>query len=429
MADESAALEAGSAQSRNGTAAKALERMDNRLGELAELSLDVIPAMQDERSGLFSHKTFIRDGAYVNWEPNVLYSTATLVGLLSQQRRPVDSVLRLGPAMDGAYRAVDRRSAPSEQANLLWASVLAGDSRGEHLLERLAATEPRLSPSGELGQVLYGLVAGAGAFAGKRDLAMSAAAECAAELLRRFRPGADVFRATPQRRTIPRRELVESRFTHFAAQVYPLHGLAAFYLATGESSPDAVTKVAERVVEAQGPLGQWWWIYSSHSRKVLEGYPVYSVHQDGMAFLGLMELEKLGVGSFAEPLCLGLEWLDGANELGTSLVDGDPPLINRCIQRTGSHADRAYGISRGNVIRVIGRSLAPRAIEDRNEAEPEELEVLRECRSYHLGWLLYADSLVQRASKVLRKGGSASLGWVLYANSIVHGAAVFGGVV
>ncbi len=428
MADESAALEARSAQSQKGAAAGALERMDGRLGELAGLSLDVIPAMQDEGSGLFSHKTFIRDGAYVNQEPNVLYSTATLVGLLSQQRRPVDSVLRLGPAMDGAHAAVDRRGVPSEQANLVWASALAGDGRGEQLLARLAQTQPRLSPSGELGQVLYGLVAGADAFASKRDLAMNAAAECAAELLHRFRPGADVFRATPRRRLIPHRELVESRFTHFAAQVYPLHGLAAFHLATGASPPDAVAKVAERIVEAQGPLGQWWWIYSSRTRKVLEGYPVYSVHQDGMAFLGLLELEKLGVGSFAEPLCLGLDWLDGANELGIGLVDTDPPLINRCIQRAGSHADRAYGISRGNVIRVVARSVAPKAIADRNAAGPEELEVLRECRSYHLGWLLYADSLVQKAAKVLRKGGSTSLGWVLYANSIVHGAAVFGGV-
>ena len=123
--------------------------------------------------------------------------------------------------------------APSEQANLVWASALAGDGRGERLLGRLAEAEPGRSPSGELGQVLYGLVVGADAFAAKRDLAMNAAAKCAAELLRRFRPGADVFRATPQRRTIPRRELIESRFTHFAAQVYPLHGLAAFHLATG----------------------------------------------------------------------------------------------------------------------------------------------------------------------------------------------------
>jgi hypothetical protein len=429
MADEAAALEGRSGSSQDGAAASALERIDGRLSELAELSLNVIPAMQHESSGLFSHKTFIRGGAYVNQEPDVLYSTATLVGLLAQRRRPVDSVLPLGSAMDAAHAAVERRGSPAEQANLVWASALAGDSRGEPLLAKLAAVDPQLSPSGELGQVLYGLVAGADSFATKRDLAMGAAEKCADELLRRFRPGADVFRATPQRRTIPRRELVESRFTHFAAQVYPLHGLAALHLTSGDPPPDAVGRVAARIAEAQGPLGQWWWIYSSRSRKVLEGYPVYSVHQDGMAFLGLMELEKLGVGSFTEPLGLGLDWLDGANELGVSLVDGDPPLINRCIQRTGSHADRAYGISRRNLIRVVGRSAVPDAIGDRNEAEPEELEILHECRSYHLGWLLYADSLVQKAAGLLRKGASAPLGLLLYANSVVHGAAAFGGVV
>lgn len=410
-------------------ATSALERLDNDLAGLAELSLEVLPAMHDGRSGLFAHKTSIRDGAYVNQEPNLLYSTVSLVGLLTQRRRPVESVLALGPAMDGAHEAVARRGAPSEQANLVWASALAEDGRGEPLLAKLAESKPRCCPSGELGQVLYGLVVGAEAFPAKRDRAMTAAAECAAELLGRFSPEADVFRATPPRRTIPRRELIESRFTHFAAQVYPLHGLAAFHLATGASPPEALGRVAERIVEAQGPLGQWWWLYSSRTRKVLEGYPVYSVHQDGMAFLGLMELEKLGVGDFTEPLMLGLEWLSGANELGVDMVERDPPLINRCIQRVGSHEDRAYGISRPNVTKVIARSFAPKAISDRNEAEPAELEVLHECRSYHLGWLLYADSLVQRAAALLRKTRSSHLGLFVYVNSIVHGAATFGGVV
>jgi hypothetical protein len=339
----------------------------------------------------------------------------------------VDSVLELGPAMDGAHQAAARRGVPCEQANLVWASALAEDVRGEELLAKLAQIDPRLSPSGELGQVLYGLVVGANTFVAKRDLAMSAASECVAELVRRFRPGPDVFRATP-RRPLPRRELVESRFTHFAAQVYPLHGLAAFHLATGASPPDAVGRVAERLVEAQGPLGQWWWLYSSRARKVLEGYPVYSVHQDGMAFLGLMELEKLGLGSFAKPLCRGLDWLAGANELGVDMVDRDPPLINRSIQRVGSHADRAYGISRAGIVRVISRSFVPRAIPDRTEAEPEELEVLHECRSYHVGWLLYADSLVQSAAAILRKCRSYHLGWVISANSLLQGAVAFGGV-
>ena len=397
------------------------------MGELAELALDVLPAMHDERSGLFSHKTVVKDGAYVNREPNVLYSTVSLVGLLTQRRRPADSVLSLGAAMDSAYEAVERHGVPGEQANLVWASTLAEDGRGEALLAKLAEAQPRACPSGELGQVLHGLVTGANAYEPKRDMAMDAAAECAAELLRRFRPGADVFRASP-RRVVPRRELLESRLTHFASQVYPLHGLAAFHLATGASPPDAVARVAERIVEAQGPLGQWWWLYSSRSRKVLEGYPVYSVHQDGMAFLGLMELEKLGVGNFAEPLSLGLDWLYGANELEVCMVEREPPIINRCIQRTGSHADRIYGISRSNFTRTIARSFAPRVIRDRSEAAPQRLEVLRECRSYHLGWLLYADSLVQRAAATLRKARSYPLGWVISINSIMQGAATFGGV-
>ncbi|HYP55485.1 MAG TPA: hypothetical protein VEQ41_04190 [Solirubrobacterales bacterium] len=410
-----------------GGAAQALERMDENLADLAALSLEVLPRMLDEDSGLFSHKTVVRDGAYANREPNVLYSTVSLVGILAQARRPADSVLPLGKAMDGAHRAVAGRGVPGEQANLVWASTLAGDGRGEAVLAKLAAVEPASRPSGELGQVLHGLVVGGEAYPAKRDEAMRAAAECAAELLRRFRPGADVFRATPARRALPRRAMVESRFTHFASQVYPLHGLAALHLATGDEPPAALARVAERIVEAQGPLGQWWWLYSTRSRRVLEGYPVYSVHQDGMAFLGLMELERLGVGGFAEPLCLGLNWLAGANELGIDMVDRDPPLINRCIQRRGSDADGPYGLSRGNFLGTIARSLGPSPRRDRTDAAPDGLEVLRECRSYHLGWLLYADSLVHRAAAALRKGRSHVLGWMISVSSVAPGAAAVAG--
>lgn len=367
-----------------------------RLGELAELALDVLPAMRDEPSGLFSHKTLVRDGAYVNQGVNVLYTTVSLVGILRQRRRPADSVLDLGPAIDAAHDAVAGRGVPGELANMVWACALAGDGRGEALLARLAATEPRRCPSGELGQVLYGLVAGAEAHPAGRDAAMTAAGACAEELLGRYNPRAGVFRATP-RRMPPRRELLEARFAHFAAQVYPLHGLAAHCRATGQGPPAALRGAAGRIVEAQGPLGQWWWLYSCRAPAVVEGYPVYSVHQDGMAFLGLAPLAELGAGDYGDALARGLEWLDGANELGEPLVGGEPPLIPRCLMRAGSDADGPYGVSRANFARVVGRSLAPRAGGDRTAAEPGRLEVLRECRSYHLGWLLYADSLVGEA--------------------------------
>ena len=60
-------------------------------------------------------------------------------------------------------------------------------------------------------------------------------------------------------------------------------------------------------------------------------------------------------------------------------------------------ADGIYGVSQLNFARMFARSLAPQLSGDRTGAEPHNLEMLMECRSYHLGWLLYADSLVQAA--------------------------------
>jgi hypothetical protein len=210
-----------------------------------------------------------------------------------------------------------------------------------------------------------------------------------------------VFSASPRptsRSLAPRRSLLEGRFASFASQVYPLHGLAALHRLTGKPLPSEALAVARRLVDCQGPQGQWWWLYSTQASRIVEGYPVYSVHQDGMAFLGLVEIERLGGGSFMAALELGLDWLGGANELGTSLVDGDPPLINRCIQRSGSDADGSYGLSSANYRGAVARSLVPAIGRDRVAAGPEGFEVLRECRSYHLGWLLYAHALIERAA-------------------------------
>jgi hypothetical protein len=383
---------------------RSLERAEARLAELAQVALELLPSMLDEQSGLFSHKTVVSAGRYVNREPNLRYSSVSLVGLLSQRRKPADSVVPLGRALDAAHSGLSTRLQPGTMANLVWASTLADDPRGADVLARLLEVDPRRLATGQIGLVLNGLTVGADAYGPLRDPALRCARACTSEVLERFRPGADVFAGSPS--SAPsRRQRIEGRITSFASQVYPLHGLAAFHLSAGEPVPAAAVRVANRIVDAQGPLGQWWWLYSSVTPRILEGYPVYSVHQDGMAFLGLVGLERLGAGSFGDALTRGLDWLSGRNELAVDLVERSPTIINRCIQRVGSDADGVFGLSRANLRRALARSLAPRVIEDRTAVSPERLEVLRECRSYHLGWLLYADSLVQAAVEPAATGG------------------------
>jgi hypothetical protein len=150
---------------------------------------------------------------------------------------------------------------------------------------------------------------------------------------------------------------------------------------------------ADRIVDVQGPLGQWWWIYSVHSEQVIDGYPVYVVHQDSMAFLALAALQNIGEGSYEPALRAGLEWTMGPNELRQPLIQRDPPFFARAIQRKGTDPDGFFGLSRADHWRVVLASLVGGG--RGTSAQPRNLEILAEDRPYHLGWLLYAAALVR----------------------------------
>jgi hypothetical protein len=365
-----------------------------RLRDLAEVALRSLPEMYDERSGLFSHKAELREGRIVNREPNRYYSAAALVGILSQTIVPADEVVPVGRVLDALAEATEVERNWSLLGTALWAGALAGDARFARLVGVLddALVVERAESAG-LGQVLHGLAIGAEAFPGQGERAARVADRCAGELRARFSPAAELFRAQPLRPTGVR-SLLGTRISSFASQVYPLLGLSSFARWRGESPPPMLRLVADRIVRAQGPQGQWWWLYSPRTGAVLERYPVYSVHQDGMAFMGLVPVERLGEGSYSEPLSRGVDWLYGDNELSTSLVQDDPPFICRNIQRLGSDADAPFGISRANHARAIARSLRGSPEDDGVIHDASQFEPLYECRSYHLGWLLYAYSLI-----------------------------------
>lgn len=361
-----------------------------RFEGLVELSLESLPRMFDAETGLFCQKTVADGDRHTNRGSNIFYSAMSTVGILRQTARAPEEVFPLGRALDTLHGIAAAGTAPQILANVVWALALAEDRRGADLTRQLAERDDlRNCESAALGHVIQGLAIAAEAYPEQSGPAVEACRRWAKELLGRFSPRADLF--GPFRRPTGVRSAMINRLTSFAAQVYPLHGLSSFYRLTGEAPSPVLRKAADRIVAAQGSLGQWWWLYSTQNRAVLEGYPVYSVHQDGMAFMALLPVEALGEGSYREPLGLGLDWLSGRNELSTDLVRRDPPIIFRNIQRVGSDADAMFGISRANLARVVARSLRPGS--DHVDAEPGELEVLHECRSYHLGWLLHASAL------------------------------------
>ena len=358
----------------------------DELGALVPVALRGLAGMQDQRTGLFSHKTVAHpDGRLESRGSNRLYTAACAVGLLSIRAGIGDAHrAQIERALDALLGADERD--PAVLGTALWAAALSGRPEAPRLARELSGpSDPRRMSSMQLGLALAGLARWMRL--GERDdrRVPKSARALAAELERRYVPRARVFGATEGARG---RNPALARLTSFASQVYPVLGLCELSEATAVAPPPAVAAVCDFLARCQGPLGQWWWFYSTREPKVIEGYPVYSVHQDAMAFMALLPATRLGAGEFVDELTAGLRWIGGANELGLSMVDAEAGLIHRSIQRAGGDADGLAGWSRAQRVAAYGA-----AVSGRPRRAPGRFEVLRECRSYHLGWLLVAAAM------------------------------------
>jgi len=159
--------------------------------------------------------------------------------------------------------------------------------------------------------------------------------------------------------------------------VYPLYAFSIYGSTFANSGALEIARAtADRICELQGPLGQWWWHYNASTGKVAGRYPVYSVHQDGMAPMALFAAGLATGRDYNAAIYKGLSWIMGNNELNNDMVDTEHNVIWRNIHRT-----RIAKYAELTCASLTGMT---------KKGQPKDLSVLYECWSYHLGWLLYA---------------------------------------
>jgi hypothetical protein len=170
----------------------------------------------------------------------------------------------------------------------------------------------------------------------------------------------------------------------FADQVYPIQALARYGdTFRRDEAIEAANGCAAQICKVMGRAGQWWWHYDARTGDVVEGYPVYSVHQDAMAPMALLDLQEAGGDAHADAVRLGLSWMVEAPEIGRSLLDESLGVIWRKVGRTD--ARKLVRASRAVLSRMHPR-LRFRALDTVYQAKRVDYE----CRPYHLGWILYA---------------------------------------
>jgi hypothetical protein len=271
-------------------------------------------------------------------------------------------------------KRLDNMTSRGDVALLCWAAAEAGHGELPHALERLAELDRRTDP-----------------------LSVVAAAWIVTSLVA-ARPHADVERhlAAARHRLLAARGTVyphviggttswhRSHVGSFADQAYPVQALARLHGSAGDPEAlGAANSVAAAICRAQGKAGQWRWHYDSRTGGVVDGYPVYSVHQHAIAPMALFDLAEAGGQRHLEAICRGLRWLARPPETSEGLLLDEPPVTWRKVTHGDRRKLRCGLRAAANRVRPATRREAPDVL-----LQPGTVD--HECRPYEPGWLLFA---------------------------------------
>ncbi len=173
------------------------------------------------------------------------------------------------------------------------------------------------------------------------------------------------------------RDNVYRRCGSFSDQIYTIYALAKFAQAFDVDEPlVAALECANSICELQGNMGQWWFLYDKRACRVVNRYPVCSLHQDGTAPASLLALGEATGQDFLKSIHKGLSWTAGENELGIDLRSQDRSFVWDSIDRKAPM--KKYweaALSFMNVSR---------------QTDSGTLSIGYDARPDHFGWLLYA---------------------------------------
>jgi len=366
------------------------DRYLERIRSLCSLSLRRLPRMVDPRTGLV---VFRVDGPdLVPSGTSVRYTAMTALGIERAESAGLPNHLDLGRldrALDAALPAIDNSG---DLGLVLWATARRNRGLAERALLELVEFGPLTQRRGgvafhstELAWVATGLAGALAEGIGDERIVRLRLDDAWRRLLaNRGDSGMLAFARSHAAPSL--RGRLRSELGFFDAQAYGIVAARRRDELLGDDEALAVARTLGRhILRHQRGEGQWAWHYNARTGELVDLYPVYSVHQDGMAPMALLSLERLAGIPTRDAVAHGLEWLFSYNELGVAMANTGRDTIWRSIRRRSPLRRIVFPLKAISLAGVgSGLDLGTRA------ASPSMLEIDREFRPYHLGFCLYA---------------------------------------
>ncbi len=346
---------------------------------LAASAAGLLP-MYDTEKKLFCSRMILTEKGMEQDGISPRYTLITLMGLHRMQRAGLPVPITIDAPLDGMFRQTSWVQNAGDLGLLLWLCGMAAPERIDeffraHNLEQALEnySDAREGRTMELSWILSGLAHAALARPVLRDQ-LTPLAQTVFKLIQKNRGAQGIFGHQAQVGGI--KGVLRGRLGSFADQVYPIYAFAWASKAFGWHEALAQSRAcADAICKVQGSMGQWWWHYDSKTGEPVGKYPVYSVHQHGMAPLALFALHDVANADYRKEIYLGLEWIYGQNELNADMRDSSSNVVWRCIRPTKS---RRYLDEALSMLNIAGQE------------QPRHLRILHECWPYELGWLLFA---------------------------------------
>jgi len=347
--------------------------------ELNRLAAAGLPQMIDPKTGLFCHRIAKGAGGFVREGVSPRYTTMSALGLNRWNLAGGTSPISIQGLVDALLADRAWLDNIGDLGLMLWVSAEVAPGRLQDIYNslRVASAWDRLGVGEvrtmEMAWFLTGLSCAVPCL--PADLAESARTLAGQTYRQLIKNQGESGLCGHQAIGTGWLGKIRGRIGSFADQVYPILGLTQYGKTFGDHGAlERARQCADAICDHQGPLGQWWWHYNAGSGKTFQRYPVYSVHQDGMAPMALWAVGEATGRDYRGAIYKGLSWIYGNNELGCDMRDESSLMIWRSI----------YGQGVGRRTREVSDLLGM------SRQSTGDLRVLYECRPYHLGWLLYA---------------------------------------
>jgi hypothetical protein len=358
--------------------------VQNRLAlevpELCELAAAGLVQMFDEESRLFCN-TFIRtESGMVRRGISHRYTLMTLLGLHRFESSGGKSRIATQPVLDDLLRDTSWIASAGDLGLLLWTCAeLAPECVQQVYRDAKAAEALTRFPDGRQGctmEVAWYLTGLANCCRiGHSELpGLNEQIVAAREILESNSGQSGVYGHSAKSKS-PAGQL-RRKIGSFADQVYPTIAFSHLSRALHDAEArEMALRTARTMCQLQASQGEWCWHYNSMTGRVVNRYPIYSVHQHAMGPMMLFAAAEATGCNFREAIYRGLGWISGQNELGLDFVEKPLNLVWRCLylERPEAYLDTTL-----------------RALKLRTGAGSGRLNVRYECRPYELGWLLYA---------------------------------------